>query len=50
MEEQAVSQWLRLLMKIDNTGQNRAFWKDRFLKRKIKQYTTAEMFSVTLGN
>lgn len=50
MVEQAVSQWLHLLMKIDKTERNRAFWKDQFLKRKITPYSTVEMFSITLGN
>ena len=36
MVEQAVSQWLHLLMKIDNTEQNGAFLKDQFIKRKTK--------------
>lgn len=45
--EQAVSQWLHLLMKIDKTENNRAFWKDQFLKRDMEQYTTVEVFSLT---
>lgn len=34
--QQAASQGLHLLMEIDKTEQNRAFWENQFLKNKVK--------------
>lgn len=39
--QQAASQGLPLLMKIDKTEQNRAFWENQFLKNKVK--TTSKL-------
>jgi len=48
--QQAASQGLPLLMKIDKTEQNRAFWENQFLKNKVKNNIQAVGALCVLGN